>query len=170
MLLKKRQNAIKKDLANGEEIYLKLTSGRYKGSILQLEKIKNIHYWWEHEHQGRKRYKFLLNAPGLIRRLSVDPKHLNETGANKIVLTNTPNITKKQNLPRDFVNTLVDVDDYLFGKGALIQIISISTHNHLEARCIASENDDIKVNKIKTYRSLKKFLKIDDPTQILLRI
>ncbi len=167
MLMKRIQNAIRKDLNNGEEIYLKLTSGRYKGSILRLEKIRKMHYWWE--HQGQQRYRFLMNGTGLVRRLSVDPKFLSVTDECVIHLTNTPNITKKQNLPRDFVDTLVDVDDYLFGKESLIQITSVSSH-HLEAQCIASSNDNIKVNEIRIYRSLKKFLKIDDPTQILLRM
>lgn len=166
-MLKKVQTAIRKDFNNGEKIYLKLTSGRYKGSILQLEKIHLMNYWWD---QRPERYRFLMNGTGLVRRLSVNPKFLSVTNENKTHLTNTPKITKKQHLPRDFVNTFIDVDDYLFGKETLIQITSVSLHNHLEARCIASTNDDIKVGGIRIYRSLKKFLKIDDPTEILLRM
>ena len=168
MLMKKAQTTIRKDLEKGEEVFLKLTSGRYKGSILRVEKIKRMHYWWEHRNQNR--YRFLMNGPGLIRRLSMDPQFLSITNECETRLTNTPNVTKKQNLPRDFVDRLVDVYDYLFGNGALIQITSVSSHNHLEARCLASLNGDIKVYKLKTYKSLKKFLKIDDPTDILSRM
>ncbi len=168
MLMKRAQNAIKKELDKGEDIYLKVTRGRYKGSILQLEKIKRMNYWWE--FRDKERFRFLLNADGLVRRLSVDPKYLSDTDECETHLTNTPNVTKKQKLPRDIVNTYVDVDDYLFGKATLIQITAISAHNHLEAKCIATKNKDIKINKVRTYRSLKKFLKLDDPQDILLRI
>lgn len=168
MLMKRAQNAIKKQLDNGEEIYLRVTSGRYKGSILQLEKIKKMNYWWEQSEPNR--FRFLMNAEGLVRRLSVDPKFLSDTDEGETHLTNTPNVTKKQNLPRDTVNTYVDVDDYLFGKATLIQITAISSHNHLEAMCIASDNKDIKVNQVRTYRSLKKFIKLDDPIEILSRM
>ena len=168
MLMKRAQNAIKKELNNGEDIYLKVDTGRYKESILLLEKIKKSPYWWYDSH--KRPLRFLLNARGLTRRLSMDPKYLSVTDECETHLTNTPNITKKQNLPRDFVNTLVDVDDYLFGKALLIQITEISAHNHLEANCIASINDDIKVGQIRKYRSLKRFIKIDDPTDILLRM
>ncbi len=168
MLMKRAQNACKKDLANGEDVYLKVNTGRYKGSILLLEKVNRVKYWWY--DSDKRRLRFLLNAPGLVRRLSLDPKYLSNTTECKTHLTNIPNITKKQNLPRDFVDTLIDVDDYLFGKASLIQITMISAHNYLEARCIESTNSDIKVGKTRKYRSLKRFIKIDDPTDILLRI
>lgn len=168
MLMKRAQNVIKKDLNNGEEIYLKVTVGRYKGSILQLEKIKKSPSWWY--DTSTIPLRFLLNAPGLVRRLSLDPKNLSITDKCETHLTNTPNVTKKQNLPRDFVDTLIDIDDYLFGRASLIQITDISAYNHLEAKCIAGTNKDILVGKTKKYKSLKKFIKIDDPTDILLRI
>ena len=168
MLMKRAQNAIKKELAQGHDIFLRVTSGRYKGSILQLEKIKRMNYWWE--MNDKERFRFLLNADGLVRRLSVDPKFLSDTDEHETHLTAEPNITKKQKLPKDILNTVVDVDDYLFGKGALIQITSVSAHNHLEAKCIATTNKDIKITSLKTYRSLKKFLKLDDPAEIFSRM
>lgn len=163
MLLKKRQNAIKRDFNKGEKVYLKVTSGWYKGSILLLEKINEAPYWWE---ERPKQYRFLLNAPDLVRRLLVNPINLEETDKCETHLTNTPK-TKKQKLPKDFVNTPIDIGDYLFGKKSLIKITTILENNMVEAKCIATINKEDEVDKITRYRSLKKFLKIEDPTQIL---
>lgn len=165
MLSRKQQKKIMKDLNKGEEIYLQIDSGRYQGSILLLDRIRNIYYW----RSDDPTYKFLLFAPGLVRKLSMPASCLSVTDQDETHLTASPIIKKKQLLPRDFSNAPIEINDHLFGKGKLVKITAILPNNHIQTRCVKSidkkEND-----KIRVHRTLKSFIKIEDPTQILLRM
>ena len=172
MLTKAQQNRIGRDLDKGEQIYLEVNTGRYKGSICLLNEIRLIPTWRYHSYatqQNSHKHRYLLSAKGLIRNLSISPRDLSETEEGETNLTAEPIIKKAQVLPRDFSNTPINVNDHLFGNGKLIQVTAILDNNYVVTRCIKS-NLKRQNDKISTHRTLRNYIKIEDPTQILLKI
>lgn len=159
MLTKRERTRIEMDYNKNEDIHLIIDSGKYKGSVVKIQKINYI-YGWDHSSYAQR---YLLWAPGLIKCLSHSSKTVSVT--DKIIphLTSTPTLSVLKDPPRDFVGVPIKIKDIVFGQGMLLEVINILPNNSVETKCVQTD-------KTYTHRNMKKYFKIEDPIQTLLRI
>lgn len=143
---------------NRKSIWVELNypTSKYHGSIFLAEPDNFFSAWW------------FLDAPELPRRLTYRYERLLHTNERKTRLTAEPKYSSTVKTEfEDFSGHKVEIGDVLFGDGKLIRV-----KNFRPGICIIECLHPIKNNnkRIYRYRTLKKYLHIEDPTIVLLKI
>ena len=142
-------------------VELDMPSSKYHGSIFRTvipgNGFSTYHRW------------FLLDAPGLPRRLSVHYTKVLKTTETVERLTNSPVVENKDVEFVDFSGYKFKAGDVLFGEGKLIKVTDI--RSTICVIMVLYPTPGKWHQKDYRYRalSMKKFLYIEDPTLVLLK-
>ncbi len=151
---------LKIKLLNGRRVLVQINhpTSKYHGSIVQCHIPYYPNYYPEYNYQ--------ISAPELSRKLNFSYLSLNLTNEKYEKLTTQPAFKKRIDA-KDFGGRILEVHDVLFGNDKLIRIDNILPSGACQTTCIKaiiSSNE----GKKHSYRSLKRYCWIEDPTMLIL--
>ncbi len=150
---------LKIKLLNGHNVLVEINhpTSKYHGSIVQCH-IDPYYYYAEYNYQ--------ISAPELSRKLNFSYLSLNFTKEKNVKLTTQPAFKKKIDV-KDFGGRVLEVHDVLFGNDKLLRIDNILLSGACQTTCIKAivSSDE---GKKHSYRSLKRYCWIEDPTMLIL--